>query len=53
MMISLYFKNVFENAGALHRIISFVNTTEDPPVERLAHTGYGTDRCRVFCSGKA
>jgi V/A-type H+/Na+-transporting ATPase subunit B len=31
----LYFKQVFENAGALHRIISFVNTTEDPPVERL------------------
>ncbi|MBK9254018.1 MAG: V-type ATP synthase subunit B [Saprospiraceae bacterium] len=31
----LYFKNVFENAGALHRIITFVNTTEDPPVERL------------------
>ncbi len=31
----LYFKNVFENAGALDRIISFVNTTEDPPVERL------------------
>lgn len=31
----LYFKNVFENAGALHRIISFVNTTDDPPVERL------------------
>lgn len=31
----LYFRNVFENAGALHRIISFVNTTEDPPVERL------------------
>lgn len=31
----LFFKQVFENAGALHRIISFVNTTEDPPVERL------------------
>lgn len=31
----LYFKNVFENAGALDRIISFVNTTEQPPVERL------------------
>ncbi len=31
----LFFKNVFENAGALDRIISFVNTTEDPPVERL------------------
>jgi len=31
----LYYKNVFENAGALDRIISFVNTTENPPVERL------------------
>lgn len=31
----LFFKNVFENAGALDRITSFVNTTEDPPVERL------------------
>lgn len=31
----LYFRSVFENAGALHRIVSFVNTTEDPPVERL------------------
>ncbi len=31
----LYFKNVFENAGALERIVFFVNTTENPPVERL------------------
>ncbi|MDG5799039.1 V-type ATP synthase subunit B [Marinilabiliaceae bacterium ANBcel2] len=31
----LYFKSVFENAGALDRIVSFVNTTENPPVERL------------------
>jgi len=31
----LYFKNLFENAGALDRIISFVNTTENPPIERL------------------
>lgn len=31
----LYYKNVFENAGALNRIISFMNTTENPPVERL------------------
>jgi V/A-type H+-transporting ATPase subunit B len=31
----LFFKNIFENAGALDRIISFVNTTEDPPIERL------------------
>ncbi|MEA3318089.1 MAG: V-type ATP synthase subunit B [Bacteroidota bacterium] len=31
----LFYKNVFDNAGALERIISFVNTTENPPVERL------------------
>lgn len=31
----LFFKSVFENAGATDRIISFVSTTEDPPVERL------------------
>ncbi|HDR68141.1 MAG TPA: V-type ATP synthase subunit B [Bacteroidaceae bacterium] len=31
----LYYKNTFENAGSLDRIIAFVNTTEDPPVERL------------------
>jgi len=31
----LFYRNVFDNAGALNRIISFVNTTEDPPVERL------------------
>jgi V/A-type H+-transporting ATPase subunit B len=31
----LYFKKIFENAGALDRIICFVNTTEQPPVERL------------------
>ncbi|KAB4426333.1 V-type ATP synthase subunit B, partial [Bacteroides thetaiotaomicron] len=31
----LYFKNVFSNAGALDSIVSFMNTTENPPVERL------------------
>ena len=31
----LYFKQEFEGAGALNKIISFVNTTEQPPVERL------------------
>jgi V/A-type H+-transporting ATPase subunit B len=31
----LFYKSVFENAGALDRIICFVNTTENPPVERL------------------
>ncbi len=31
----LYFRNLFENAGVLDRIVCFVNTTENPPVERL------------------
>jgi V/A-type H+-transporting ATPase subunit B len=31
----LYYKNVFSNAGALDRIVSFINTTENPSVERL------------------
>jgi len=31
----LYYRRVFENAGALDKIISFINTTDDPPVERL------------------
>lgn len=31
----LFYKNAFENAGVIDRIISFVNTTEDPTVERL------------------
>lgn len=31
----LFFKNEFESAGALEKIVSFVNTTEEPPVERL------------------
>ena len=31
----LYYKAIFDNAGALDRIICFMNTTENPPVERL------------------
>ncbi|GAB1468823.1 V-type ATP synthase subunit B [Candidatus Cloacimonadota bacterium] len=31
----LLYKNTFENAGVIDRIVSFVNTTEDPTVERL------------------
>ena len=31
----LFFRHAFESAGALDKIISFVNTTEDSPVERL------------------
>ena len=31
----LFYRHAFESAGALDRIVSFVNTTENPPVERL------------------
>ncbi len=31
----LYYKQVFDNAGALDRIVSFVSTTDHPPVTRL------------------
>ncbi len=31
----LYYKTTFENAGVIDKIVSFVNTTDDPPVERL------------------
>ena len=31
----LYFKQIFDDAGALDRIVGFINTTENPPVERL------------------
>ncbi|MBR3455990.1 MAG: V-type ATP synthase subunit B [Bacteroidaceae bacterium] len=30
-----FFRNTFSNAGALDRIVCFMNTTEDPAVERL------------------
>ena len=31
----LFYRHAFEDAGALEKIVSFVNTTEEPPVERL------------------
>ncbi len=31
----LFFRHEFESTGALNKIVSFVNTTEEPPVERL------------------
>lgn len=31
----LYYRNIFQNAGALERIVCFINTTDNPPVERL------------------
>jgi len=31
----LFYRTLFDNAGALDRILAFVNTTDNPPVERL------------------
>ena len=31
----LFFRHAFEDAGALEKIVAFVNTTAEPPVERL------------------
>ena len=31
----LFYKNTFEYSGSLDRIVSFINTTEDPSIERL------------------
>jgi len=31
----LYYRELFDNAGALEKIISFINTTDQSPVERL------------------
>ena len=48
----LYFKQVFENAGALDRIVSFVNTTEDPPVERLLVPDMALTTAEYFANDK-
>ncbi|MDX1286247.1 MAG: V-type ATP synthase subunit B [Draconibacterium sp.] len=48
----LFFKNVFENAGAIGRIISFVNTTENPPVERLLVPDMALSAAEYFAAEK-
>ena len=48
----LYFKNLFDNAGVLDRIVSFVNTTEAPPVERLLVPDMALTAAEYFCRGQ-
>jgi V/A-type H+-transporting ATPase subunit B len=31
----LYYRELFDNAGSLHKIVSFVNTADESPIERL------------------
>ncbi|MDD3562555.1 MAG: V-type ATP synthase subunit B [Candidatus Cloacimonadaceae bacterium] len=46
----LFFKHSFENAGVIDRIISFVNTTEDPTVERLLVPNMALSAAEYFAS---
>jgi V/A-type H+-transporting ATPase subunit B len=48
----LFFKNIFENDGALDRIISFVNTTEYPHVERLLVPDMALSAAEYFAAEK-
>ncbi len=48
----LYYKNLFDSAGALDRIISFVNTTEDSSVERLLVPDMALTAAEYFAAGK-
>lgn len=48
----LFFKNTFENAGSLDRIIAFVNTTDDPPVERLMVPDMALSAAEHYASDK-
>jgi len=46
----LFFKNTFENAGSMDRTIAFINTTEDPPVERLMVPDMALTTAEYFAS---
>lgn len=48
----LFFRNIFEHAGATDRIISFVNTTEDPSVERLLVPDMALTAAEYFATEK-
>jgi V/A-type H+/Na+-transporting ATPase subunit B len=45
----LYFKQVFDNAGALDRIVGFHQHHRKPPGRTTPGPRYGPDRCRIFC----
>lgn len=48
----LFYKHAFENAGVIDRIISFVNTTEDPTVERLLVPNMALTAAEYFANEK-
>lgn len=48
----LYFKNTFTRAGAQEKIISFINTSEDPPLERLLIPDMACTAAEYFANDK-
>ena len=48
----LFYRHAFEDAGALEKIVSFVNTTEEPPVERLLIPDMALTAAEYFAADK-
>ena len=48
----LFYRHAFEDAGALEKIVSFVNTTEEPPVERLLIPDMALTSAEYFAADK-
>ena len=50
--VYLFYRHAFEDAGALEKIVSFVNTTEEPPVERLLIPDMALTAAEYFAADK-
>ncbi|MFO1471784.1 MAG: V-type ATP synthase subunit B [Turneriella sp.] len=48
----LYYRNVFANAGVEHKITAFINTTDNPPVERLLIPDMCLAAAEYFATGR-
>ncbi len=48
----LFYKNLFEAAGAMDKIVCFMNTTEDPSVERLLIPDMALTTAEYFATQK-
>ena len=48
----LFYRHAFEDAGVLEKIVSFVNTTEEPPVERLLIPDMALTAAEYFAADK-
>ncbi|MEM0939202.1 MAG: V-type ATP synthase subunit B [Bacteroidota bacterium] len=48
----LFFKKTFESAGVLDKIVCFINTSEDPPLERLLIPDMACTAAEYFANDK-